>query len=69
MPGGVEGYVTETLSWVNPPADNDVNLKNLYSDMFNKSDSWSKYPMGDADVISKVDNNQNFIDESQFDTE
>tara|TARA_Y100000385_G_C13104576_1_gene646721 strand:+ start:1256 stop:1552 length:297 start_codon:yes stop_codon:yes gene_type:complete len=45
------------------------NLKSLYSDMFNKSDTWSKYPLGDADVISKVDNNTNFINEDDYDTE
>ncbi len=31
-----------------------VNLKNLYSDMFNEPDTWSKYPLG------SVDNNQKF---------
>ena len=45
------------------------NLKSLYSDMFNKSDTWSKYPVGDAEVISKVDNSKNFIDESDYDTD
>ena len=45
------------------------NLKSLYSDMFNKSDTWGKYPVGDAEVISKVDNSQNFIEESDYDTD
>ena len=27
----------------------DVNLKNLYSDMFNKPSTWSKYPLGNND--------------------
>jgi hypothetical protein len=43
------------------------NLKSLYSDMFNKQDSWSKYPVGDADIINKVDNNTNFINEDDYD--
>ena len=37
--------------------------------MFNKSDTWGKYPVGDAEVISKVDNSQNFIEESDYDTD
>ncbi len=45
------------------------NLKSLYSDMFNKPDTWSKYPVGDADVSSKVNNSSNFINESDYDTE
>ena len=45
------------------------NLKSLYSDMFNKPDTWSKYPVGDADVASKVNNSSNFINESDYDTE
>ena len=43
------------------------NLKSLYSDMFNKQDSWSKYPVGDADIINKVDNNTNFINDDDYD--
>ena len=39
-----------------------VNLKNLYSDMFDKSSSWSKYPLGDID-ISGNNNMKNFIDD------
>ena len=47
----------------------ETNVKNTYSDMFNKSDTWGKYPVGDAEVISKVDNSQNFIEESDYDTD
>ena len=32
----------------------DVNLKNLYSDMFNKSSTWSKYPVGNTDTQIKA---------------
>ena len=37
-------------------------LKILYSDMFDKSSSWSKYPLGDID-ISGNNNMKNFIDD------
>ena len=39
-----------------------VNLKNLYSNMFDKSSTWSKYPLGDVDISGK-NNMQNFIDD------
>lgn len=40
----------------------EYNLKNTYSDMFNKSDTWAKYPLGNVDENS-IDNNANFIKE------
>ena len=30
------------------------NLKSLYSDMFNKSSTWSKYPVGNTDTQIKA---------------
>jgi len=38
------------------------NLKNTYSDMFNKADTWSKYPNDISNVT--VNNTSNFITES-----
>lgn len=52
------------------------NLKNTYSDMFNKADTWAKYPLGDID--NKGGNNlDNFIknyknvkiDDSDYDSD
>jgi hypothetical protein len=42
-----------------------VNLKNLYSDMFNEPDTWSKYPVGNVESIDKFNpvNFGNFIQE------
>ena len=37
----------------------ESNLKNTYSDMFNKADAWSKYP-NDIDS-TKINNTSNFI--------
>ena len=42
--------------------NSQVNLKNLYSNIFDKSSAWSKYPLGDID-ISGNNNMQNFIDD------
>ena len=38
------------------------NLKNVYSDMFDKASVWQKYPLGDIDISgeNKLDN---FIDD------
>lgn len=42
----------------------DSNLKNLYSDMFNKADTWSKYPLGNEDNGAFDPKNfKNFIQE------
>tara|TARA_B100000925_G_scaffold26247_2_gene17661 strand:+ start:3853 stop:4155 length:303 start_codon:yes stop_codon:yes gene_type:complete len=51
------------------------NLKNTYSDMFNKSDTWARYPLGNNNVNSN--NIENYIqeytniniDESDYDSE
>jgi len=42
-----------------------VNLKNLYSDMFNEPDTWSKYPLGSIQSIDSYNsaNYSNFIKE------
>jgi hypothetical protein len=40
---------------------NESNLKNLYSDMFDKASIWQKYPIGDID-ISGGNKMNNFID-------
>jgi len=37
------------------------NLKNLYSDMFDKASTWQKYPLSDID-ISGANRKNNFID-------
>ena len=42
--------------------NSQVNLKKLYSNIFDKSSTWSKYPLGDVD-ISGNNNMQNFIDD------
>lgn len=42
------------------------NLRNTYSDMFNKSDTWANYPLGDTDI--EIDNTNNFISESEDNT-
>ncbi len=42
----------------------NVNLKNLYSDMFNNADTWSKYPVGNEDTPTfNPINYGNFIQE------
>lgn len=40
----------------------ETNVKNTYSDMFNKSDAWSKYPNNIDDTDNT--NNSNFISSS-----
>tara|TARA_B100001989_G_scaffold209689_1_gene158813 strand:+ start:475 stop:729 length:255 start_codon:yes stop_codon:yes gene_type:complete len=37
----------------------ETNVKNIYSDMFNKSDSWNQYPYGEENIIN---NSSNFIE-------
>ena len=41
--------------------NSEVNLKGLYSDIFDKSSIWTKYPLGDND-ISGDNKMKNFID-------
>ena len=41
--------------------NSENNLSEVYSDMFNKSDVWNKYPVSDTDISGKQ-NMKNFID-------
>lgn len=41
--------------------NSENNLSEAFSDMFNKSDVWTKYPLSDID-ISGNNNMKNFID-------
>ena len=42
--------------------NSQVNLKSLYSNIFDKSSTWSRYPLGDIDMSGK-NNMKNFIDD------
>lgn len=42
--------------------NSQVNLKNLYSNIFDKSSTWSKYPLGDVDISGK-NKMKNFMDD------
>ncbi len=45
----------------------DSNLKNLYSDMFNKQEAWSRYPIGDLSD-NGVTNTSNFIESVDYES-
>lgn len=47
-----------------------VNLKNLYSDMFNEPDSWSKYPLASISSLNtfNTSNYSNFLQEYNTNT-
>ena len=47
-----------------------VNLKNLYSDMFNEPDSWSKYPLANISTVNafNTSNYSNFLQEYNTNT-